>query len=153
MICKGRIVDNLALDRSLLTPELDQRLVRWHSEHACFSVFFSDISQFLFGFAQTPPLLHCLLLCVPVITAGFVLGSSVYIVQHVKQHSTQSKCIIRDRVGVEQSERASEKGGNSESRKEVKEVFVDRIAHKANSSCRSVTGMLCTQDRKQFFTR
>lgn len=84
-----------------------------------FLCFFSHILQFLFGFAQIPPLLHCLLLCVPVcdsfgivvITAGLALGSSVYIVQHVKQHSTQSKCIIRDRVGVEQSERASEKGG------------------------------------------
>lgn len=64
-----------------------------------------------------------------VITVGFALGSSLYILQHVKQHPTPSKCIICDLVGVEQSERASEKGGNSESRKEVKEDFVDRIAH------------------------
>lgn len=111
----------------------------WHSEHACFSVFFSKAPDtFLFGFTQTPPPWHCLLLRVSVcdsfgvvaVTVGFALGSSSYILQHVKQHPAHSTgtCITCDQVGVEQSERASEMGENSESRKEAKKDFVDRIA-------------------------
>lgn len=102
-----------------------------------FYVFLKGTSHFLFGFAQTLPLLHCLLLHVPVcdsfgivaITVGFAFGSSLYILQHARQHPTHNKCIIFDRVGVEQSKGHQRRERTLESRKEVKKDFVDRIAH------------------------
>lgn len=122
MICKARIIDNLVLYRSLPTPRANPKAGHVALRaYVFFYVFLKGTSHFLSGFAQTPPLLHCLLLRVPVcdsfgivpITVGFAFGSSLYILQHVRQHPTHNKCIILDRVGVEQSKRASEKGENS----------------------------------------
>lgn len=79
---------------------------------------------FLLGFTQTPPLLNCLLFHFPVYssfsildnTIGFGFWSSWYILQHVNQYPTCSKCVTHHWVWCGTEQIASEEGDSSDSR-------------------------------------